>query len=129
MNRYGQVVLDFNRRHRPRAFAEVADPESFFSRAGETIEADVVRLRDEILGPQRPDEGPEEYRLRSYQALRTAEELVLADHWLMVPEQDADQNQDRTRDSDPELAGYYRDLAEIDQTLSEAHRLLTTDDT
>lgn len=37
---------------------------------------DVADLREQILGAPRPFEDPEAYRLRSYQALRQAREIV-----------------------------------------------------
>lgn len=114
MNRYGQMALDFNRRHRPQAFAEIEDPERFFDEAGEQIEAEIAQVRDEILGAPRPGENPEEYRLRSYQALDTARELVTADHWLLLPEEETEEPD---LSDDPELAAYYRDLDLINETI------------
>ena len=78
MNRYGQMALDHNRRHRPDNYSQIPDPEAFFAEAGDQIAAEVTRLRDEILGPMRSGENPEAYRLRSYQALATAEEQTSA---------------------------------------------------
>lgn len=126
MNRYGQMVLEFNRRHRPAAFAQVSDPTVFFDQAGEEIEAAVAAARDEMLGQQGPGEGLDEYRQRSYQALRTAEEIVLADHWLMVPEPDSDP--EPNLQDDPELVAYQEALDEIGQAQTEAHQLLADSD-
>lgn len=119
MNRYGQMALDYNRRFRPKAFAEVAEPERFFAAAGEEMQAAIGGLHDEILGRQRAGETPEEYRLRSYQALRTAEEVVLADHHLLTaaPESSDPESSDGDPDIDPELTAYYRTLLEIHETI------------
>ena len=114
MNRYGQLALDHNRQHRPRSFEQIPDPATFFTEAGEEIATTVTRLRDEILGSIRPEETPEDYRLRSYQALTTAEELTLADHPLFQPGPESEP-QDET--DDPELARRCRLLAEINQTI------------
>jgi hypothetical protein len=115
MNRYGQMLLDFNRRHRPQAFAQIEDPERFFDQAGDQIEADIAQVRDQILGAPRPGENPEQYRLRSYQALDTARELVTADHWLLIPEATDGEAPDLS--DDPELAAYYQDLDLINDTI------------
>ena len=115
MNRYGQMALDHNRKHRPDAYSQIPDPASFFAEAGEQIAAAVSQLRDEILGPPNAGETPEEYRLRSYQALATAEELTLADHPMLQPDLT-----EATEDwsEDPEMADRYRDLAEINKAIN-----------
>jgi hypothetical protein len=115
MNRYGQMALDHSRQHRPDAYSQIPDPAQFFDEAGEEIAATVTRLRDEVLGPPKADETPEGYRLRSYQALATAEELTLADHPLFQPDPSGE-----TEDwsGDPDLARRYRDLAEINRAIN-----------
>src|SRR3546814_17477673 len=55
MNRYVQMALDHNRRHRPDAYSQIPNPAEFFAGTGEEIAAQVSRLRDEILGSPRPD--------------------------------------------------------------------------
>ena len=116
MNRYGQMALDHNRRHRPDAYSQIPDPEAFFAAAGDEIAAEVTRLRDEILGPMRPDENPEAYRLRSYQAQRTAEELTVADHHLFQSDPSSETEEDVG--DDPGLDRRYRTLAEINQAIN-----------
>lgn len=116
MNRYGRMSLQYHRRYLPQGFAEIRDPERFFAAAGEEIEAEIGALRDEILGRQRPEESLEDYRLRSYQALRTAEELVLADHHLLTAQPEVGEEVDTT--DDPDLAAYYRDLAEVNEAIT-----------
>ncbi|RMH80564.1 MAG: hypothetical protein D6683_05005 [Actinomyces sp.] len=116
MNRYGQLVLDHNRRHRPAAYSQIPAPESFFAAVGEQIAEAVSRLRDEILGPIRQGESPEAYRLRGYQAWATAEELILAEHLLMQPEPDPTAETPEADDGD--LEHRYRLLAEINQAIN-----------
>ncbi len=114
MNRYAQIALDQHRRHRPLEHSRIDDPTRFFTEIGEQIQAEITSRRDEILGPPRPGESAEAYRLRSYQALATAEELVLADHHLFQPETgeiDGD---------DPITDRYFRDLALINETIHTA---------
>jgi hypothetical protein len=113
MNRYAQIALDQHHRHRPLEHSLIDDPTRFFTEIGEGIQADVTNLQDELLGSLRPHESIEDYRHRSYQALVTAEELVLADHDLLRPE--ADETDDLG--DDPILDRRYRDLAEINETI------------
>lgn len=125
MNRYGRLALDFNRRHRPAACSQIPDPEMFFAEAGETIAAQISAARGEILGPRRPGEDLEAYRRRSYQALATAEETVLADHHLFQPENPAPTGTGGTAADeedladDPDLAERYRMLDEINRTINQ----------
>ena len=111
MNRYAQIALEQHRRHRPLEHSMIDDPTRFFTEIGEEIQATVTSQRDEILGPPRPNEAAEAYRLRSYRALAAAEELVLADHHLLQPEAT---EQD---EADPITTGYFRDLALINETI------------
>ena len=106
MNRYGQITHDQHRQHRPLEHSLVDDPTRFFTEIGDQIQADVTSLRDEILGSARPGESIEDYRHRSYQALATAEELVLSNHYLFQPE-----HQETDEIDDPLLDRYYQDLA------------------
>ena len=117
MNTYGQLVQDHHRRHRPHAYSQIPDPDRFFDEAGEEIQAEVTARRDEILGPPRPDENPEAYRLRSYQALTMAEELTLANHHLLQPEPETEPED---WEDDPDLERHYRHLAEINQAINTA---------
>jgi hypothetical protein len=116
MNRYAQIALDQHRRHRSLEHSLIDDPVRFFTEIGEQIQVEVTNLRDQILGQPRPGESIEDYRLRSYQALATAEELVLADHWLFQPETEAQE----AAEDDPILDRYYRDLAAINEALHAA---------
>jgi hypothetical protein len=111
MNRYAQIALEQHRSHRPLEHSLIDDPTSFFTEIGEEIQAMVTNHRDEILGPPRPNETAEAYRLRSYQALVVAEELVLTDHHLFQPETT---EQDET---DSMTTDYFRDLALVNETI------------
>ena len=115
MNHYGQLALDHSRNHRPVAYSQIPDPDGFFTKAGEEIGAAIIETRDQILGPPRAHEDLESYRRRGYQALATAEELVLADHFLFQSETTA------TEDfhEDPDLAARYRLLDEINRVINQ----------
>lgn len=118
MNRFAQLAHDHSRNHRPVAYSQIPDPDQFFETAGETISQDVTRLRDELVGSRKTGEELDTFRKRGYQALVTAEELVLADHHLFQPE--ATETADRDWDNDPELDNRYRLLAEINETIHQA---------
>lgn len=100
MNRYAQLALEV---HLP---SDLAHP------IGDQIQSDVTTTRDQILGPRLAGESLEDFRLRSYQALGTAEELILADHTGSPSESDPE-----TESGDPMLTRYYRDLAAINETI------------
>ena len=115
MNRYAQIAIDQHRRHRPLEHSLIDYPVRFFTEIGEEIQAEVTNLRDEILGQTRPGESIEDYRLRSYQALATAEELTLADHPLLQPDP-SEETEDWS--DEPDLARHYQDLAEINEAIN-----------
>ncbi|HTN99699.1 MAG TPA: hypothetical protein VL068_03390 [Microthrixaceae bacterium] len=115
MNRYGQMALDHNRQHQPDAYSQIHDPEVFFAEVGEEIAQDVTRLRDQILRRRRPGESLEIYRIRGYQALATAQELVLTNHPLLQP---APETEPEDWNDDPDLDRQYQQLAEINKTIN-----------
>lgn len=102
MNHYGQLALDHSRNHRPVAYSQIPDPDEFFAEAGEEIAAAITETR-------------ESYRRRGYQALVTAEELVLADHFLFQPETTTAED----FDDNPDLVDRYRLLDEINRVINQ----------
>lgn len=79
MNRYGRLALEQWSRHMPARFAELEDPEDFFTELGETIEQQVVVLVEELERQLTPTE---DYlrRVGELNAVRRqAEESVLDD--------------------------------------------------
>ena len=114
VNHYGRMAMEHTRRHLPRAFSAIADPIRHFADLGEEVQAAVTSARDKILGRQRTDETIAEFRDRSHQAMRTAEEIVLTELVWLPPEPTTEQP-----DPDEGLAGHYRRLEEIGETLSQ----------
>ncbi len=112
MNNYGQMVLDHFRQYRPTLIAAIADPTGYFTTVGEEVQAAVTELRDQILGAPRPHENPEDFRHRSYQALRQAEELVF--HEILTPGPDPN----TTVEEDPETLAYRARLGAIAKATS-----------
>ena len=110
MNHYGLLAMEHHRTHRPTEFASIDDPVDFFRVVGEEIQATVTSRRDELLGPIRHGETHEAYRLRSYQALRAAEELTLQEHHLLQATDD-----EMDGESDPAMTRYLDELHRINQ--------------
>ncbi len=117
MNRYAETALDHWRRHRPRALAAIGEPTTHFTRLGEEVETRVGSLRDQILGSMRPAETPESYRLRSYQARRQAEEIVLGDLVWVEAERDGER-EPWVDEADQDLVASYDRLDLVARTLS-----------
>lgn len=114
MNQYGHQLQNRHRIARPDQHATISDPDTFFSQLGDLAQSQITELRDQLLGSPRPDESLEDFRLRSYQALATAEEIVLTD---LLPTAEAEE--DMTMSDDPTVASYYLRLATIDQALAD----------
>lgn len=115
MNRYGRLAYEHTSQHRPKSFASMTDPSGHFSRLGEEVEARITQLRDQLLGFQRPGESLEDYRQRSYQARRQAEEVVLAEEVWTEPEA-------ATTPEDDETLAYLAQLAMVSRALASADR-------
>lgn len=115
MNRYGRMALDHTRQHRPKNFASMVDPVSYFSRLGAEIEGRITQLRDRVLDGQGTAETLEDYRQRSYQAQRQAEEIVLAEMVWTEPEPTTEPEDDQILSYRSQLATASRTLASLDR--------------
>ncbi|MGH9164664.1 MAG: hypothetical protein ACRDZW_04000 [Acidimicrobiales bacterium] len=116
MNRYGRMAYDHTSQHRPRAFASMTDPVGHFTRLGEEIESRISELRGQLLGTIGTTESLEDYRQRSYQARRQAEEMVLAEMVWTDPEPT------REDEDDQEILDSRSQLGLISETLVSAAR-------
>lgn len=77
------------------------------------VQSETTLLRDQILGAPRPSEDPEAYRLRSYQALAAAREIVQAEQPIPAVEDQA------AEIDDPILADYFSNLELIASALNQ----------
>jgi hypothetical protein len=91
-------------------------------RAPDEPQPSLAELRDQLLGPPRPDEDLESYRLRAYQARRQAVELLGND---MTPGPD----EDETEETDRLIRDRRAALAATSETLAAADRSWTEDAT
>ena len=119
MNRYGQMALEYTQDNAPEDFAKIEDPETFFTEAGEQIAEAVAEALRQLVGEPAPGESLVDYRRRSSLSLRQAEEIVLADHYLLTGSA-TETGLEGT--NDPELESYYRDLAEVNETITSLYR-------
>jgi hypothetical protein len=115
MNRYGRMAFDHVRQHEPKSFAALPDPTSHFSRLGEEIEGGITALTEQLLGPIQEGESLEDYRQRSYQARRQAEEIVLAETVWTEPEAGP-------TSEDEHVLAYRARLSMVSRTLSSVDR-------
>ncbi len=115
MNRYGRLAYDHTRLHRPKAFAAITDPTAHFTALGVEVEGEITELRDRLLGVPREAENLEDYRRRSYQARRQAEEVVLAEAVWTAPEPATEAEDYDVLASRSQLAAASRVLASLDR--------------
>ncbi len=87
MNKYGQLARDHWKAADPDRFAQIRDPQEFFTTLGETVESQIQDLQLHLAGPDpaTPEQGLEKVG-RLNMARMQAEEAVLADLvWLSPP--------------------------------------------
>lgn len=119
MNHYGQIAMEYTQDNAPEHFAEIEDPETYFTEAGEEIAEEIAEALAQLVGEPAAGESLEDYRRRSSRSLRQAEEIVLADHYLLTS---AVKDDEPDTSGDPALAAYYRDLAEVNETIANLYR-------
>lgn len=76
MNKYARMLLAQQPESNTESQSEATIRQ--LTEAGDTMQHAITELRDSILGPQRSNENLDAYRRRSHQALRQAEEIVVA---------------------------------------------------
>ena len=114
MNHYGLSAMERLRRLHPDRYTQLQDPAGFFTCLGEHVQAEVTATRDRILGPQPLGETLEAFRVRALQALRTAEELALADLDQTVPPP-----VEAVTAPDPTLEAYRRSVREANEAIAD----------
>jgi len=88
VNEYGAMARDHCRRWRPASYAEITDPDSYFTDLGDRVAQEISDLWAGLRALSGNPPG-EDYiaRVGRLNALRTqAEEIVLADLVLLPPE-------------------------------------------
>jgi hypothetical protein len=100
MNRYGLMAQKHWARWLPARYAQIEDPDSFFSDLGRLTAERIDSLALDLAGDDQPGEGYLSKAGRLGQARHQAEEIVLADLILLEPEPGADKDE-----ADPENPG------------------------
>lgn len=88
MNRYGAMAQSHWKTHRPRQYAAIPDPGSFFSELGVQVSDRIATLELGLLDPDQPDEDFFGRVGRRNMARFQAEELTLREMVLLPAEQD-----------------------------------------
>ena len=91
MNRYGLMAQKHWARWLPARYAQIEDPDSFFSDLGKQAAEQIDSLALRLAGDDQPGEGYLGKAGRLGQARHQAEEIVLADLILLEPEPGADE--------------------------------------
>ena len=82
MNQYGVIAQLHWARWLPRQYAEISDPESFFTTLGEEVARQIDDLTGELVGEIRRGEGYLANVGRLFAARAIAEELILPERVL-----------------------------------------------
>lgn len=94
MNRYGLMARNHWAQWLPSRFAEIEDPDSFFSDLGKQVAERIDQLALRLAGDDQPGEGYLGKAGRLGQARHQAEEIVLAEIVLLTPEPGLDEVSD-----------------------------------
>lgn len=90
MNKYGAMAQRHWAQWLPARYAEIQDPDSFFSTLGEEVAQQIANLSLDLAGDDPPGEGYLEKVGRLNMARLQAEEIVLKERVLLEPEPGAD---------------------------------------
>jgi hypothetical protein len=92
MNRYGHQAMKHWKEFDPNRYAEIADPEAFFTQLGEEVQAEIINRSMALEGPDVPGETYLEKVGRLNMARFTAEGEVLRELVLIPDPQDEEEN-------------------------------------
>lgn len=101
MNQYGAMAQRHWARWLPGQYAQIPDPDSFFSTLGEEVAQQIADLSLELAGDDLPGEGYQEKVGRLNMARLQAEEIVLKERVLLDPEPGADPDSDQDQPASP----------------------------
>ncbi|OJX65525.1 MAG: hypothetical protein BGO95_10715 [Micrococcales bacterium 73-13] len=85
MNSFGRQAMAHWQEHLPAAYRQIADPEMFFTRAGEEMLTQVDELTRHLAGPDLPGEDYLDKVARVNRARMEAEEIAKADSGMFPP--------------------------------------------
>jgi hypothetical protein len=90
MNSYGQRAMNHWRQCFPGQIEQMSDPQAYFTRLGQEMQARVQELQDQMAGPDSPEETYLAKVGRLNAAKAQAEELVM-DEYLPAPPENEDE--------------------------------------
>lgn len=93
MNEYGRRAQAHWRSWLPHAYAQIPDPETYFTELGERVATEIEELSLELAGDDPPGESYREKLGRLNMARQQAREQVVAEQVLLPPEHDPDENE------------------------------------
>lgn len=91
MNRYGQLLMRQWKRADPQRFAQISDPEQFFSQRGLELETEIQTLAAALAGPDQPGESYLDKTARLSTARFNAESDLIREAMLASPEEDEEE--------------------------------------
>jgi hypothetical protein len=86
MNRYGAMARSHWARWLPQRYSTINDPDSFFSTLGQETARQIDELTAELAGDDQPGEGYLAKAGRLTAARSQAEEIILPQQVLLLPE-------------------------------------------
>lgn len=104
MSRLAVMAREHWKKHRPTAYAELDNPESFFANLAEAAQEQIDTLADALAGPDDPAETFMEKVSRLTQARHAAEGHVLREMVLLAEESPKPESSDPSSDADFEDA-------------------------
>lgn len=108
MNRYGHQAMKHWQEFDPSRYAEIGDPEAFFTQLGEEVQAEIIQRSMVLAGPDRPGESYLQKVGRLNMARFTAESEVLRE-LVLIPDPEDEEEQEAPLDGwRGELAAKHR---------------------
>ncbi len=92
MNKYGARAKKHWEKWLPNRYKALPDPETFFTKMGEQISAQVAELTETLAGDDPPGESYLDKVGRRNMARLQAEERILPETALIAPETEQDRN-------------------------------------
>jgi hypothetical protein len=86
VNQYASLARNHWRQHLPTRYAQLRDPETYFSQLGEQVEEQIEAMAEALAGPDPTDESYLQKVGRLTEARATAESTVLREMVLLDSE-------------------------------------------
>lgn len=94
MNSYGRTAQKYWQQYAPEQYAQIQDPESYFSTLGTSVANRIADLQSQLAGNDQQDETHLDKVGRLNMARLRAEEVVMREDVWIFPEAHSSQDQD-----------------------------------